>query len=191
MRQATLVWLYSCYRRIAKQLATVCLSITLREKIHLARLIKHEATRCEKVCCIGLTRTSSREQISSQERLIIHERRRADRRKEGSLSPTGSPAATPLIGKIVKSKCGLEQCSTNNGVAPSVKPPTNSECRRTKLPMQYKNWNNNCNNLWNYRVGIFALKIHMAANSVFLLDYEIVKEFMKQHTLVEKEKWKR
>ena len=57
-REATRVWLHSCYRRIAKQGATVCSTITLQEEILLAPLTKHEVTRCEKACCMDHTNES-------------------------------------------------------------------------------------------------------------------------------------
>ena len=79
-RWATSVWPRSC--RVAKQVAAVCLSITLQEKSHFARLIKHEVTECEKVCCMGSHgRKSSREQISSQERQF-KEKKKVSRQRE-------------------------------------------------------------------------------------------------------------
>ena len=159
-RQATLFWLHSCYHRIAKQVATVCCSIILREKIHLGRLIKHEVTRCENICSIGHTKGSQVESKSVRKNDRSFSRQNANSSSNAKLEGE----KLKLIGKIVKSKCGQQQRSTNKRVAPSIKPPTNSECRRTKLPLQYRIWKNKCiNNIWKYRVGISTAKVHVEA----------------------------
>ena len=55
-REATSVWLRRCYRGIAQQVATICFSSTLQQKIHLTHLIQHEDTQCKESCCMALTK---------------------------------------------------------------------------------------------------------------------------------------
>ena len=57
-RAATSAWLRSCFCRIAKEVATVCLSITLQEKLHLTHLSQHAENRCKEVFCMALTQES-------------------------------------------------------------------------------------------------------------------------------------
>ena len=116
-------------------------------------MIKHEETRCEKVRCMGHTpesqvesKSGSRNDSSSkkeEEELIEEKNEKSLGNANSSSNAKLEGSKFKLIGIFVKSKCGLQQRSTNKDVAPSTKPPTKSERRRTKLPLQHKLWNNN------------------------------------------------
>ena len=119
-KEETTVWLHSCHRRIAKQVAMVCFSVTLREKIHLAGLMEQEATRGEDSCCIGHRKENQVESkpVRKNDSSFTKEEEPTEDRANADSSSNAKPKdwKLKLIGKVAKLKCGRQLCSTNNDV---------------------------------------------------------------------------